>query len=203
VSEGLRQVLKQCPGDATRLGIDTVYQDLALCDNLDSVANLFLGRELIGPHPLGTLLRMLAEPAMQQRAAAQLADLRVTTISSVHSPVAMLSGGQRLGGGGRASDALGREAPDPERADRGAGVTQTATVLELIKQLRTQGLGVVVISHNIDVVFEVADRIVVLYVGRHMATFEQAATTRHEVIGAIVGLAGAAPQETGSRVSQL
>jgi len=73
------------------------------------------------------------------------------------------------------------------------GVTETATVLELIRRLRTQGLGVVVITHNIEVVFDVADRIVVLYVGRNMATFEQAATTRQEVVGSIVGLTHAEP----------
>jgi D-xylose transport system ATP-binding protein len=175
------EVTIRTAGDATRLGIETVYQDLALCDNLDTVANLFLGRELVQPNPLQALLHVLSEPSMEERAADQLSDLHVTTISSVHRPVAMLSGGQRQAVAvARATlwDAKLVILDEP-----------TAALGELIKQLRSRGLGVVVISHNIDVVFEVADRIVVLYIGRHMATFEQAETTREEVIGAIVGLA--------------
>jgi D-xylose transport system ATP-binding protein len=173
--------------DATRLGIETVYQDLALCDNLDTVANMFLGRELEQP-PLSALLHMLAEVEMEGRAAEQLSNLRVTTIDSVRSTVGTLSGGQRQAVAvARATlwDARLVVLDEPTAA---LGVTQTATVLELIKQLRSQGLGVVVISHNIEVVFEVADRIIVLYVGRNVATFERAATTREQVIEAIVGL---------------
>jgi len=186
-----REVRITSPADATRLGIETVYQDLALCDNLDTVANLFLGRELTGPQRIPALLGVLAEPDMERRAATQLAELGVTTIASVHAPVNALSGGQRQ------AVAVARPTlwdvrllilDEPTAA---LGITQTAQVLELIAHLRDNGLGVVVISHNIDVVFEVADRIVVLYVGRRVATFERAATTRDEVVGAIVGLARA------------
>jgi D-xylose transport system ATP-binding protein len=177
------------PGDATRLGIETVYQDLALCDNLDTVANLFLGRELVGPPPLGGLLHLLVEPEMERRADDQLRDLRVTTIGSVHTPVASLSGGQRQAVAVARATLWDAKLVILDEPTAALGVTQTATVLELIKQLREQELGVVVISHNIDVVFEVADRIVVLYVGRHNGTFEQATTTREEIVGAIVGLA--------------
>jgi len=175
--------------DARHLGIETVYQDLALCDNLDTVANLFLGREVEQAGPLAALLHLLAESEMERRADRQLHDLRVTTIGSVHSPVAMLSGGQRQAVAvARATlwDAKFVILDEPTAA---LGVAQTAMVLDLIRQLRAQGLGVVVISHNIDVVFEVADRIVVLYVGRHVATFERAKTTRADVVGAILGLA--------------
>ena len=189
------EVKIQSPGDATRLGIETVYQDLALCDNLGTVANLFLGRELVGPPPLSALLHLLAEPEMERRAADQLRDLRVTTISSVHSPVATLSGGQRQAVAVARATLWDAKLVILDEPTAALGVTQTATVLELIKQLRAQGLGIVVISHNIDVVFEVSDRIVVLYVGRHVATFEQATTTREEVVGAIVGLAPAEPKQ--------
>jgi D-xylose transport system ATP-binding protein len=187
-----KEVSIRSPGDATRLGIETVYQDLALCDNLDTVANLFLGRELVGTPPPQALLHMLAEQAMEQRAARQMSDLRVTSIGSVHSPVATLSGGQRQAVAVARATLWDAKLVILDEPTAALGVTQTATVLELIKQLRTQGLGVVVISHNIDVVFEVADRIVVLYLGRHMATFAQATTTRQEVVGAIVGLGHAA-----------
>ena len=177
------------PSDATRLGIETVYQDLALCDNLDTVANLFLGRELVGPQRLAALLHVLAEPDMEQHAATQLGGLGVTTIASVHTPVNTLSGGQRQAVAVARPTLWDAKLLILDEPTAALGVTQTAQVLELIEHLRDTGLGIVVISHNIDVVFEVADRIVVLYVGRVVATFERASTTRDEVVSAIVGLA--------------
>ena len=174
--------------DATRLGIETVYQDLALCDNLDTVANLFLGRELTEP-PLRRLLHVLSEPSMESRTSARLHDLGVTTINSLRRPVATLSGGQRQSVAVARATLWEAKVVILDEPTAALGVTQTAQVLELIRHLREQGLGVVVISHNIDVVFGVADRIVVLYVGRHIATFDRATTTREEVVGAIVGLA--------------
>ena len=186
--EGRRVDIKW-PGDATRLGIETVYQDLALCDNLDTVANLFLGRELVGPDRLPALLHVLAEPDMEQRAGVRLDDLGVTTISSLRTPVGALSGGQRQAVAVARSTLWNARLLILDEPTAALGVTQTAQVLELIKLLRSKGLGVVVISHNIDVVFEVADRIVVLYVGRRIATFQRAETSREEVVSAIVGLA--------------
>jgi D-xylose transport system ATP-binding protein len=166
-----------------------VYQDLALCDNLDTVANLFLGRELVGPDRLPALLHVLAEPDMEQRAGVRLDDLGVTTISSLRTPVGALSGGQRQAVAVARSTLWNARLLILDEPTAALGVTQTAQVLELIKLLRSKGLGVVVISHNIDVVFEVADRIVVLYVGRRIATFQRAETSREEVVSAIVGLA--------------
>ena len=140
-----------------------MYQDLALCDNLDVVANMFLGRETVdGPAALGRL----AELDMERRALDVLRRLNVTTIRSVRSPVATLSGGQRQ------SVAISRAVmwnskivllDEPTAA---LGVAQTHQVRELIKRLRMQGLGVVLISHNLHDVFEVADRIIVLRLGR-------------------------------------
>ncbi len=186
-----RQISIGSPGDATRLGIETVYQDLALCDNLDTVANLFLGRELVESPALAVLLHVIAEPEMERRADDQLRDLRVTTIGSVRTPVSSLSGGQRQAVAVARATLWDAKLVILDEPTAALGVSQTAVVLELIKELRAQGLGVVVISHNIDVVFEVADRIVVLYVGRNNGVFEKATTTREEIVGAIVGMAPA------------
>lgn len=172
------------PRQAASLGIETVYQDLALCDNLDVVANMFLGRETVtGPAALGRM----SELDMERHALDVLRRLNVTTIRSVRSPVAMLSGGQRQ------SVAISRAVmwnskivllDEPTAA---LGVAQTREVLELIKRLREQGLGVVLISHNLHDVFEVADRITVLRLGRNVTTFERARATPEQVVAAITG----------------
>src|ERR1700677_3238903 len=176
------------PRHATALGIETVYQDLALCDNLDVVANMFLGRETVD-RPVA--LRRLDELGMERRALDVLRRLNVTTIRSVRSPVATLSGGQRQ------SVAISRAVmwnskivllDEPTAA---LGVAQTHQVRELIKRLRTQGLGVVLISHNLNDVFEVADRIIVLRLGRRVATFRRDAATPEDVVASITGARGA------------
>ena len=176
------------PGDANRLGIETVYQDLALCDNLDTVANLYLGRELGRPARWPSPLKVLSERAMEERAGERLDDLGVTTIESLRERVGSLSGGQRQAVAVAKATLWEAELVILDEPTAALGVSQTAQVLELIRRLRDSGLGVVVITHNIDVVFEVADRIVVLRVGRRVATFEQRSTTPQEVVGAIVGL---------------
>ncbi len=172
------------PRDATALGIETVYQDLALCDNLDVVGNLFLGRERVTEVAPG--IRPLDEVSMERHAVEVLRALGVQ-LASVRRPVAMLSGGQRQ------SVAIARAAmwnskvvvlDEPTAA---LGVAQTRLVLNLIKRLRERGLGVVLISHNLANVFEVADRIVVLRLGRRVATFAARTTTPEEVVRAITG----------------
>jgi D-xylose transport system ATP-binding protein len=178
------------PSDATHLGIETVYQDLALCDNLDVVANMFLGREPADPGGVGPL----QELEMEKRSLDILDGLQVTTIPSVRQAVASLSGGQRQ------SVAISRAVmwearivilDEPTAA---LGVAQTAQVLALIRRLREQGLGVVVITHNLHEVFEVADRIVVLRLGRRVATFAHAETTPEDVVAAITGARGGLPR---------
>ena len=190
-----RDVRIQTPADATRLGIETVYQDLALCDNLDTVANMFLGREAAGPRLAPTALRTLDEAAMEQRASDQLRGLRVTTIDSLRAPVAALSGGQRQSVAVARATLWEAKLVILDEPTAALGIAQTAQVLDLIRRLRDDGLGVIVITHNIEVVFEVADRIVVLYMGRRAATFKQAETTPQEVIAAIVGLTGSTAPE--------
>jgi D-xylose transport system ATP-binding protein len=173
------------PDDATQLGIATVYQDLALADNLDVVANLFLGREELSRGPArGTW--QIDEIAMEHRSHELLEQFAVT-IPNVRTEVAALSGGQRQQVA-VARSLLGEPKivllDEPTAA---LGVAQTAQVLRLIKQLRERGLGVMVISHNLADVFEVADRIFVLRLGRPAGTFDVARATQDEVVAAITG----------------
>jgi D-xylose transport system ATP-binding protein len=184
------------PQDAAALGIATVYQDLALCDNLDVVANLFLGQEKIAAGP-AALLRQLDETYMEHRTAELLQNLAVT-IPSLRSEVGTLSGGQRQQVA-VARSLLGEPKvvllDEPTAA---LGVPQTAQVLALIKRLRDQGLGVVVISHNLADVFAVADRIYVLRLGRNAGTFDVASTSQEEIVAAITGATEVAENGNGA-----
>jgi ABC-type sugar transport system ATPase subunit len=145
--------------DAGHLGIETVYQDLALCDNLDIVQNMFLGRERLA-------YRLLDEDAMERAAAETLASLRVTTVRSIRQPVASLSGGQRQSVAVAKAVMWNSKLVIMDEPTAALGVVQTRQVLDLIKRLRDKGLAVMVISHNLNDVFEVADRIAVMYLGR-------------------------------------
>jgi D-xylose transport system ATP-binding protein len=175
------------PTAAVDLGIATVYQDLALCDNLDVVSNLFLGRERISSGP-GVVTRTLDETEMERSSAQLLSNLAVT-IPSLRTEVGTLSGGQRQQVA-VARSLLGEPKlvllDEPTAA---LGVAQTAQVLALITRLRERGLGVVVISHNLSDVFQVTDRIFVLRLGRREAGFVTATATREEVVAAITGAA--------------
>ena len=172
------------PQAASRLGIATVYQDLALCENLDVVENLYLGHEVGNGLPG---MDLLDEPAMEHRTLELLDSLGVTTIRSVRTEVAQLSGGQRQAVA-IARSLLGEPKvvllDEPTAA---LGIVQTREILKLIERLRDRGLGVVVISHNLANVFEVADRIVVLRLGRAVATLDADETRREQVVGAITG----------------
>src|SRR5215213_2813766 len=176
------------PSDAAKLGIATVYQDLALCDNLDVVANLFLGQEVVSSGP-GQVAQQLDETDMEHRSHELLEQLAVT-IPSVRSEVGALSGGQRQQVA-VARSLLGEPKvvllDEPTAA---LGVQQTAQVLELIKRLRERGLGVVVISHNLADVFEVADRIYVLRLGQKAGDFSAGEANQDEVVAAITGASG-------------
>jgi D-xylose transport system ATP-binding protein len=172
------------PQAATDLGIATVYQDLALADNLDAVANLYIGHERA--RGFGRNLRWLDEAVMEHEAGNLLHRLSVA-IPNLRQPVAALSGGQRQ------SIAVARATlghpklvilDEPTAA---LGVTQTREVLDLVRRLRDDGLAVVVISHNLVDVFAVADRMVVLRLGRRVASFDAATTTAEEVVAAITG----------------
>jgi D-xylose transport system ATP-binding protein len=167
------------PADATRLGIATVYQDLALCDNIDVVGNLFLGREL-------TRTGVIDEIAMEKRSRELLASLAVR-LPSVRVPVAGLSGGQRQ------SVAIARSLlGEPkvvllDEPTAALGVAQTAEVLDLVERLKDRGLGVILISHNLADVKAVADRVVVLRLGRNAGVFDPDRTSQEEIVSAITG----------------
>jgi D-xylose transport system ATP-binding protein len=167
------------PKEASRLGIEVVYQDLALCDNLDVVQNMFLGREE------RDLLWRLKEPAMEQRTAETLRGLSVTTIRSIRQPVASLSGGQRQSVAVAKAVLWNSKLVILDEPTAALGVAQTRQVLELVKRLGEQGLAVVLISHNLHDVFEVATRITVLRLGRDVGVYEREKTTQQEIVQAI------------------
>jgi D-xylose transport system ATP-binding protein len=173
------------PSDAADLGISTVHQDLSLCDNLDVVENLFLGREEIVLSP-AHVLRSLDETDMELRANELLGSLAVT-IENVRAEVGTMSGGQRQQVA-IARSLLGEpQVVILDEPTAALGVRQTAQVLDLIRRLRDQGHGVVVISHNLADVFAVADRIFVLRLGKPAGDFEVTEVSQDEVVAAITG----------------
>src|SRR5437763_916875 len=167
------------PKDAAKLGIEVVYQDLALCDNLDVVQNMFLGREERDP-----LFRLREEP-MEQRTTQTLSSLAVTTIGSVRQPVATLSGGQRQSVAVARAVMWNNRVVFLDEPTAALGVAQTRQVLELVKRLAEQGLSVVFVSHNLVDVFEVADRVTVLRLGRNVGVYEKDKTNEQEIVQAI------------------
>jgi D-xylose transport system ATP-binding protein len=177
------EVSLHSPEAASALGIATVYQDLALCDNLDVVANLFLGREK-GPHWLPAMLRQMREEEMERKAREVLQSLSVH-LPSLRRPVALLSGGQRQSVAVSRAVLWGSKVVLLDEPTAALGVEQTAMVQQLILQLRTLGLAVVLISHNLRDVFHVSDRIVVLRLGQRVGTFQTSQATTDQVVAAI------------------
>jgi D-xylose transport system ATP-binding protein len=173
-----RKVTIHGPKDAARLGIEVVYQDLALCDNLDVVQNMYLGRE-------ANVGRWLREPVMEQRTAETLKSLSVTTIRSVRQPVATLSGGQRQSVAVARAVMWNSKLVILDEPTAALGVAQTRQVLDLVARLGEQGLAVVLISHNLHDIFEVADRITVLRLGQSVGVYEKSSTTQNEIVSAI------------------
>jgi len=157
-----RPVHIRTPNDAAALGIETVYQDLALADNLDIVQNMFLGRER-------RKWVLLDEDSMERAAGETLAGLHVTTVRSIRQPVATLSGGQRQAVAVAKAVMWNSKLVMLDEPTAALGVAQTRMVLDLIKRLKDHGLAVMVISHNLNDVFEVADRVAVLRLGRMVA----------------------------------
>ena len=166
------------PRAASDLGIEVVYQDLALADNLDVVANMFLGRERLRG-------RFLDEASMEQDCKETLASLSVTTLRSVRAPVAALSGGQRQAIAVAKAVMWNSRIVVLDEPTAALGVAQTRQVLDLVARLRDRGLGVVLISHNLHDIFEVADRITVLRLGQLVGIYQTAETSQQEIVHAI------------------
>ncbi|MBJ7357851.1 ATP-binding cassette domain-containing protein [Nocardioides sp.] len=162
------------PRDASALGIEIVYQDLALCDNLDIVQNMFLGRER-------TRRRLLDEASMEGAARRTLRSLAVTTVRSIRQPVRSLSGGQRQSVAIAKSVLWNSRLVIMDEPTAALGVAQTEIVLQLIRRLADRGVAVIVISHNMNDVFRVADRIAVLHLGR-LAAVRPAGELDHRTV---------------------
>ncbi len=173
------------PHDAVALGIATVYQDLALCENLNVVENMFLGRELAAPALLGPF-RQLREPEMARMAQETLRSLSIR-MPSLRQPVALLSGGQRQAVAVSRAVLWGSRLVLLDEPTAALGVEQTAQVLELVKTLARRGLGVVMVTHNLVDIFAVADRICVLRLGAAAGVFDRRATAPDQVVAAITG----------------
>jgi D-xylose transport system ATP-binding protein len=186
-----RPVTVHSPRDANALGIEVVYQDLALCDNLDVVHNMFLGREMLKGG-------LLDESTMEQRARTTLDGLSVRTLQSVRTPVAALSGGQRQTVAIARSVLWNSKVVILDEPTAALGVAQTEQVLALVRRLADNGLGVLLISHNLNDVFQVADEIAVLYLGTMVAQVETAKTNNNDVIGYITGLKTFEPELEGA-----
>jgi D-xylose transport system ATP-binding protein len=191
-----REVNVTNPRDATDLGIETVYQDLALCDNLDVVANLFLGREQTTTLIPG-VVQPISELTMEQRAVQLLAELHVR-LPSARRQIAMLSGGQRQSVAVARAVMWNSKVVLLDEPTAALGVEQTGQVKELIRRLRERGLGVVVISHNLADIFDVSDRIIVLRLGRRVATFDTHTTNQEAVVAAITGAVFGALEGAGN-----
>jgi D-xylose transport system ATP-binding protein len=176
-----REVSVGSPNEASALGIATVYQDLALCDNLDVVANLYLGREL---GTAGGAVGLMDEVTMERRAVEVLRKLSVK-IPNVRTPIAALSGGQRQSVAVAKAVQWNSKLVLLDEPTAALGVAQTEQVLALVRRLGEQGLGVVLISHNLHDVFETADRIAVLRLGRNVGMFDRRTTTQQEIVAAI------------------
>ena len=161
--------------DSAALGIETVYQDLALADNLDIVQNMFLGRERRNGF-------FLNEDSMERAAGETLASLHVTTVRSIRQPVATLSGGQRQAVAVAKAVMWNSKLVMLDEPTAALGVAQTRMVLDLVKRLKSHGLAVMVISHNLNDVFEVADRVAILHLGRMVAQDRLSAFDRQSVV---------------------
>ena len=173
------QVTIHGPKDAARLGIEVVYQDLALCDNLDVVQNMYLGREA------HDVFQRLKEPIMEHKTAETLKSLAVTTIGSIRQPVVSLSGGQRQSVAVARAVMWNSRVVILDEPTAALGVAQTRQVLDLVTRLAQQGLAVVLISHNLHDVFEVATRITVLRLGKNVGVYEREQTTQQAIVEAI------------------
>jgi fructose transport system ATP-binding protein len=186
-----RPVHFRSPIEARRAGIETVYQELAVAPAMSIAENLFLGRELRRPGMMGAVLRMLDKRRMQEESAAHMRDLRIG-IRSMTQAVETLSGGQRQGVAVARSAAFARHVVIMDEPTAALGVKEGTMVLELIRRVRDRGLPVVLISHNMPHVFELADRIHVARLGKRAAVLDPRAVSMSDAVAVMTGAKGAA-----------
>jgi fructose transport system ATP-binding protein len=184
------------PLDARRRGIETAYQDLALAPALDIAENLFLGRELRRPGILGLVFRMADRRRMLSESRRYIADLKIR-IGSVTQPVETLSGGQRQGVAVARAAAFASRVVIMDEPTAALGVKESGQVLELIKEVRAHGVPVVLISHNMPQVFEVADRVHIMRLGRRVATITPESHTMAEAVALMTGAVSVAGAPEG------
>jgi fructose transport system ATP-binding protein len=183
------------PMDARRAGIETVYQNLALSPALSIVDNLFLGRELKAKGPLGQVFRKLDKASMQKIAREKLSELGLLTIQNINQPVETLSGGQRQGVAVARAAAFGSKVVIMDEPTAALGVKESRRVLELILDVKRRGLPIVLISHNMPHVFEVADRIHIHRLGRRLAVIDPKKYTMSEAVALMTGALEAPAEE--------
>jgi fructose transport system ATP-binding protein len=175
------------PIDARAMGIETVYQNLAVCPALDISANMFLGREVRRPGVLGSVFRMLDHAGMREQAKQKLTELGLLTIQNMGQAVETLSGGQRQGVAVARAAAFGSRVLILDEPTAALGVRESGKVLQLIRDVRDRGLPVILISHNMPHVFEVADRIHIHRLGRRVAVVTPASHTMTEAVAIMTG----------------
>jgi fructose transport system ATP-binding protein len=175
------------PIEARRAGIETVYQNLALSPALSIADNMFLGREIRKPGPLGNLFRMLDRSAMKKRAREKLTELGLMTIQDIGQAVETLSGGQRQGVAVARAAAFGSKVIIMDEPTAALGVKESRRVLELILDVKKRGLPIVLISHNMPHVFEVADRIHIHRLGRRLCVIDPKGHTMSEAVAYMTG----------------
>ena len=181
-----RVVHFRTPMDARSAGIETVYQDLAVAPALSIAENLFLGRELRRPGVLGSVFRMLDRKRMREESTAHMRELRIE-IGSMGQPVETLSGGQRQGVAVARSAAFARHVVIMDEPTAALGVKQSNTVLDLIRRVRDRGLSVVLISHDMPHVFEIADRIHVARLGKRIAVLNPRKISMSDTVALMTG----------------
>jgi fructose transport system ATP-binding protein len=174
------------PGDARRAGIETVYQDLAVAPSLDIASNIFLGREARWRGPLGLALRLLDKRRMRREAAQHFAELQIG-VQSITQPVEDLSGGQRQGVAVARAAKWARRLAIMDEPTAALGVRETRQVLDLIQRVRERGLPVIIISHDMPHVFELADRILIMRLGKRVAVVTPQTHTMPEAVAIMTG----------------
>ena len=196
-----KQVSFRSTKDAREAGIETVYQTLAVAPALDISSNMFLAREIRKKGPLGSVLRMLDTAEMKRHASAEIKQLGISTLQNINQAVETLSGGQRQAVAVARAGAFGGKVVILDEPTAALGVRETGQVLKLVKDLRDRGLGIILISHNMPNVFEVADRIHIQRLGGSLGVIDPKTNTMEEAVSYMTGARQLAPDKNLALVS--